>query len=233
MIGMRARGLCFLAMFVAMGATAATASAARPEFQAENKKTKAFEPVTKPVAFNETGGSTTLRSDTGVELTCASSSGKGKLTGPKTLTVTTTYTGCETAESTKCQSGKTAGEIKSKKLEGVLVYALKGTVTIPAIEMGPAKGTALLKYKCGSAKVVISGQVLGEITPLDESTLELTTTFAEGEEPEPGCGRQEIQLIEGSGSCHHLELDSAFKKKVVVKEETGKKEYVGHVSLLK
>jgi len=225
---MRVRGLCLVAVFVAMGAIAASASAARPEFQVENKKTKTFEPVKKPVAYTQSGEGSTLRSRSGVELVCAASSGKGKLTGPKMLTLKTTYTGCETAEATKCQSGKTPGEIKSK-LAGVLVYALEGSLLVPAIELGPASGTSILKYKCGSKTIVVSGHVLGAIGPLDESTTELTETFAEGEEPEPGCGTQEIQLVEGVGPCQHLEVESGS----AVIEETLKKDYVGHVSLLK
>jgi hypothetical protein len=237
MMSMRATGLCLVAVFVVMGATAVSASAvARPQFQVENKKTGVFEPVKKPVAFKETGGVSTVRSDSGVELTCASSSGKGKLTGPKSLTVKTTFSGCETPASTKCQSGKVPGEIKSSKLEGTLVYATKGSSLIPAIDLSPSSASAsMLRYKCGATKVTISGHVLGEITPLDESTTEMTLTFAEGEEPEPGCGTQEIQLIEGIGPCRHLEIEPepAAKKKPIEKTETSKKEYVGHVSLLK
>src|SRR5438270_434895 len=91
-VGMKnlgAKGLSLVAVFVAMAATAASASAARPEFQVANKKTGTFEPLKKKVAFTQSGTGTTLRSDSGVELVCASSSGKGKLTGPKTLTVKT------------------------------------------------------------------------------------------------------------------------------------------------
>jgi hypothetical protein len=236
MNGIRARKLCLVAVFAVMGATAASASAAPPEFQVGNKKTGVIEPLKRPVAFTQSGSGATLRSDSGVELVCSSSSGKGKLTGPKTMTVKTTYTGCETAAATKCQSGRTPGEIKSAKLTGALVYALKGTLIVPAIELGPASGTSILKYTCaGKQKIVVSGHVLGAVGPLEESTSELTETFAEGEEPEPGCGKQEIQLIEGLGSCQHLELEpepSANKKPVVVKE-TSKKEFTGHVSLLK
>ena len=235
MRGMCARGLCLVAAFAAMGATAAAASAARPEFQVENQKTGVLEPVKKPVAFKETAGGSAIRSDSGIEMTCASSTGKGKLTGPKALSVKITYTGCETSEGTSCQSGRTAGEIKSKKLEGVLVDAMEGSSPAPAIDLGPPSGkTSLLSYKCGGTKSVITGHVLGEIGPLDEVTTEMTETYAEGEEePEPGCGRQALQLIEGIGACQHLEVEVNEDKKPVSTSETKHKEYVGHVSLLK
>lgn len=232
---MCARGLCLVAVLAAVGASAASASAARPEFQVENKKTGVLEPVSKGVAFTETGGESTIRSASGIELKCLSSAGKGKLTGPKTLTEKVVYTGCENSEGTSCHSGRAAGEIKSKKLEGVLVDAMDGSAEEPAIDLGPPSGkTALLSYTCGSTKAIIAGHVLGAIAPLEEVTTEMTETYAEGEaESEPGCGRQAIQLVEGIGACQHPELEVNEDKKPVSTSETKHKEYVGHVSLLK
>ncbi|MEA2217122.1 MAG: hypothetical protein QOK19_2683 [Solirubrobacteraceae bacterium] len=233
---MRAMGLCVAAVFVAgSGATATSALAAGPEFQGQNKKTKVFEPLKKAVAFKESGSGSTLASASGTELTCTASSGKGKLTGPKALTQRTTYSGCETAGATKCQSGKTPGEIKSAKLTGTLVYASKGSVLVPAIELAPPPATPMLKYKCGTTKSAVWGHVLGAIGPLEEPTTELTETFAEGAEPEPGCGTQEIQLVEGIGPCRHLELEPepAAKVKATSTTEVKKKELTGTVSLLK
>lgn len=226
--------LCAVTALVAMGATAASASAAGPEFQVENKKTKQLEPLKKPVAFKESGGTSTISSDSGIEMTCASSSGKGKLTGPKTLAVKAIYEGCETPEATKCQSGKKPGEIKSAKLEGVLVHAMRGTSLVPAIEIGASSmSPSLFKYACGSTKVVIKGRVLAAITPIEVATTEMTEVFAEGTEPEPGCGKQEIQLVEGVGPCRHLEMEVGGEIVPVSTTAEKKKEYVGHVSILK
>ena len=213
-----------------------SALAAGPEFQVENTKTHVLEPVKKSVAFKETGTGSTMSSGTAVDLVCASSTGKGKLTGPKSLSEKIVYSGCENGAAVKCQSGKTPGEIKSGKLVGTLVYALKGSALVPAVEIAPASGTTVFKYSCGTkAKAVVSGQILGAVGPVESSSTELTETFAEGEEPAPGCGTQEIQLIEGIGACHHLELEPepAANKKVEAKKEATKKEFVGHVSLLK
>jgi len=236
MKSLRIGGLCLVVMSVVMGAFAASAFAAGPEFQVENTKTHLLEPVKKPVAFKQSGAGSTLSSGSTLELSCVSSSGKGKLTGPKALSEKIVYSGCENAAAAKCQSGKTAGEIKSSKLVGTLVYASKGTTLVPAIEIAPASGTTVFKYSCGTkVKSVVSGQILGAVGPLESSSTELTETFAEGEEPAPGCGTQEIQLIEGMGPCRHLELEPepAANKKVEAKKETTKKEFVGHVSLLK
>jgi hypothetical protein len=232
-----AKGLSLAAVFVALGVAAASASAAGPEFQVENKKTKTFEPLKKKVAFTQSGTGTTLRSGSEVELVCASSSGKGKLTGPKTLTVKMTYAGCETADGTSCQAGKKLpGKSKPGQItiQGRLVDALKGSVLAPAIELGPASGTSILEYTCGSKQVVVSGHVLGAIGPLEEPTRGLTETFAEGAEPEPGCGTQEIQLVEGIGPCRHLELETgSADKKPATTTGTTNKELKGTVSLLK
>lgn len=233
----RVRGFCVVAVLVAMGVTAASASAAGPEFQVENKKTKIFEPLKKKVAFTQSGTGTTLRSASGVELVCASSSGKGKLTGPKTLTVKMTYAGCESADGTSCQvHKKLPGKSKPGQItvQGRLVDALKGSLLVPAIELGPASGSSILQYTCGSKTVTVSGHVLGAIGPLEEPTRDLTETFAEGTEPEPGCGTQEIQLVEGIGPCRHLELETELAdKKPVTTKETTKKELQGTVTLLK
>ena len=233
---LRMGGLCLAVVSVVTGVAVASASAAGPEFQVENTKTHVLEPVKKPVSFKQSGTGTTLSSGSAVALVCASSSGKGKLTGPKALSEKIVYSGCENASAAKCQSGKTAGEIKSSKLVGTLVYASKGTTLVPAIEIAPASGATVFKYSCATkAKAVVSGQILGAVGPVESSSTELTETFAEGEEPAPGCGTQEIQLIEGMGACHHLELEPepAANKKVAPIKEATKKEFVGHVSLLK
>ncbi len=229
----RAAALYLVALFVTVGFNAASAAGAPPEFQAENTRTGKLEPVGKPVKFQDEGEGTSIRSESGFALTCASSSGTGKLTGPKTLTEKTTYTGCEThgaGGSTTCQSGRTPGEVRSRKLDGMLVSAQNGEFLVPAIELEPASGTALLKFKCGASKVVVAGSVLGEILPLEEATMRFAVTFATAPEPIPGCGTQQIQLIEGIGSCRHLDLESEGKTEPAGAQAA--KEYVGHVTLI-
>ena len=232
----RAKGLCAVAVFVVLGACAASASAESPEFQVANKRTGKFEPIKMAVPYAEAGEAMLMSTDTGVKLRCAASSGKGRLNGPKTLSLVRTYTGCEAPDGTTCQSGKTAGEIKSAKLAGALVTAMKGSVAVTAVELGAASGTKVLKYKCGRTKVLVTGHVLGEIGPLERPTTELTETFAEGPETEPGCGTQEIQLVEGMTGCMHLEAEpepEEEKKPTSTKTSTKKELPPGHVTLIK
>ena len=202
----RIAGIWLVAVFAISAATATSALAEPPEFQVPNKKTGVLEPLKKPVKFTETGGEQFWMgpiSKATPKLGCASSSSKGKLTGPKTMTVQTTYKGCEDPETkVTCQSKKKAGEIKASKVEGTLVLATSSAAEPPVIAVSmPAIGS----YKCGTTSVSQTGLVLGALTPAETLTETLEVTYAEGEEePEPGCGKQELQLIEGMAPCQHL-----------------------------
>jgi hypothetical protein len=233
----RMMALCVVAVFAFSAVAVPSASAESPEFQTKNKKTGEWEPLRKHVKFTETSGAVTLRSAAS-ELSCATSSGKGSLTGPKTLTFKTTYTSCEDPVSkATCQSGKKAGAIKTGKMEGTLVYASAnpGEPLVVAVS-GPVIGS----YRCGTTKFTSKGVALGALTPTLESTSTLDVAYGELAEREPGCGRQELQLIQGLAPCVHLEVqgglgpeESAWvvgKKKEPVTKETV---LSGNVTLVK
>lgn len=142
---------------------------------------------------------------------CTSSSGKGTLTGPKTLTVQTTFKGCEEPETNvSCQSGKKTGVIKTSNLEGTLVLASSSAVEPPVVAVSmPGLGA----YKCGGTEYNLNSRVklrqgIAEVTPTDEPVSVITVTYAEGEEPEIGRGRQVLQLVEGVGPCVHFGVTS-------------------------
>jgi hypothetical protein len=227
----RMMALCVVAVF-AFGAVAVpSASAESPEFQTKNKKTEKFEPLKKPVKFTESSGSVELRSAAS-ELFCAGSSGKGKLTGPKTLTVTTRYTACKDPRSkATCQSGKKAGEIKTGKMEGTLVYAsaTPGEPSVVAVST-----PAISSYTCGATKFAVKGFVLGALTPTGEPTNQLEVTYAEGAGSEPGCGKQKLQFVQSLAPCVHLVLQGGSGPEepawMVIKK---KEELKGNVTLIK
>jgi hypothetical protein len=201
-------GLCLVAMFAISAVVVASASATLPEFQVENYKTYKSEPLNKPIKFKESSEGVTIKQGT-TTLTCTSSTGKGKLTGPKTLTLQTKYKGCEEPEThAPCQSGKKPREIKTNMLAGTLMYASasEGGSPVVAVSMH-AEGVetgSMTSYTCGSTKVALSGPVLGEVTLASEPTMDIKVTYAEGAEPEPGCGKQELQFVGGVGPCLHL-----------------------------
>jgi hypothetical protein len=221
----------FVVVFALSMSAAAAASAELPEFQVKNKKTAELEPLKKPVKITESSGGIVLRSG-GSEMVCAASSGKGKLTGPKTLTVKATYTGCEQPVSkATCQSGRKAGVIKTTSMEGTLVEASVG----PGEPLVAAVSSPVLSgYTCGTTKFVITGSALGAITPTGETTNELSVTYAEGEESGPGCGKQELQLVQGLAPCTHLELQGGVGPEEPAWMVSKKKEELkGNVTLIK
>jgi hypothetical protein len=210
----------------------ASASAEPPEFQTQNKRTGEFESLKKPVALSETSGSVEVRSAIS-DLVCAESTGKGKLTGPKTFTFKTTYTGCQdTNLGVTCQSSKKAGVIKNAMMEGSLVEASAG-LGLPSA--AAASSPAITSYTCGTSKFTVTGLALGTVTPRNVPTSELDVTYAEGAEPEPGCGSQELQLIDGLGPCLHLSVQAGSGPAepaamvAVYKKHTKS----GHVTLMK
>jgi hypothetical protein len=208
----------------------ASASAEPPEFQTPNKKTGEFESLKKPVALSETSGTVEVRSASS-DLVCAESTGKGKLTGPKTFTVKTTFTGCQDNKVT-CQSGKKAGVIKNAMMEGSLVEASAG---LGLASSAAASSAAITSYTCGATKFTVTGLALGAVTPRGVATSELDVTYAEGAEPEPGCGSQELQLIDGLGPCVHLSVQagSGPTEPAAMVAVYKKHTKTGHVTLMK
>ena len=168
------------------------------------------------------------------DLVCAESTGKGKLTAPKTFTAKTTYTGCQDMGlGVTCQSGKKpSGVIKTAMMEGSLVEASAG-LGLPSA--AAASSAPLTSYTCGTSKFAVTGLALGAVTPRGASTSELDVTYADGTEPEPGCGIQELQLVDGLGPCVHLSVQvgggpaEPAAMVAVVKKHTKS----GHVTLLK
>ncbi len=211
----------------------ASASAEPPEFQTQNKKTGEFEPLKKKVALTETSGSVEVRSASS-DLVCTGSTGKGKLTGPKTFTSKTTYTGCQDMGlGVTCQSSRKAGVIKTANIEGSLVEASAG-MGLPSVAAASSP-PAISSYTCGMSKYTVTGLALGAIAPRDAPTSEFEVTYSDGAEPEPGCGTQELQLIDGMGPCVHLsvQVDSGPAEPAAMVAATKKKDFKGHVTLLK
>ncbi len=211
----------------------ASASAEPPEFQSQNKKTGEFEALKKKVALTESSGSVEVRSASS-DLVCTESTGKGKLTGPKTFTSKTTYTGCQdTGTGVTCQSGKKAGVIKTATMEGSLVEASAG-MGLPSVAAAFSP-PAISSYTCGMSKYTVTGLALGAIAPRDAPTSEFEVTYSDGAEPEPGCGTQELQLIDGMGPCVHLsvQVDSGPAEPAAMVASAKKKDFKGHVTLMK
>ena len=171
MRGIRRLAVCLAAACVLGRAGCGVRTRGSAGIPTQNKKTGVWEPLAKKVAYTETTGTVSI-GGAASDLTCTASTGKGKLTGPKTFTVKTVYTGCEdTMAGVTCQSAKKPGVIKLPMQEGTLVSAGAGfgVPTVPALST-PAIGS----YSCGSAKLTMTGSLLGGVTPTNEPTEEAT-----------------------------------------------------------
>ena len=131
-----------------------------------------------------------------------------------------------------CQSSRKAGVIKTANIEGSLVEASAG-LGLPSA--AAASSPAIPSYTCGTSKFTVTGLALGAVTPRGAPTSELDVTYAEGAEPEPGCGTQELQLIDDLGPCVHLsvQVDSGPVQPAAMATVAGKHTKTGHVTLMK
>ena len=211
----------------------ASASAEPPEFQTPNKKTGEFESLKKPVALTEASGSVEVRS-TSADLVCAESTGKGKLTGPKTFHLQDHLHGLpgrgsgghlpDRQEENRRDQDRHDGRVPRRSEHGL------GLPSSAAASSG-----ALTSYTCGTSKFTVTGLTLGAVTPRGASTSELDVTYADGSEPEPGCGIQELQLVDGLGPCVHLsvQVDSGPAQPAAMVAVVKKHTKTGHVTLMK
>jgi len=172
----RSAGL-LLGLGLAMTATGAATASAGPEFYkggvplgtktADSFKGVTGEVVFLPVSFGVTGG-------------CSSAKTTGTVIGPKTIRkLVVTLLGCHIkhGEITEpCKSGKLkAGEIKTNKLEGELVYLGKEH-SLPIGLRGKAEvGTVLEESKCGGFSTVPTvGEWLSEVRGVNTVTSTLS-----------------------------------------------------------
>jgi len=149
--------LCAAAL-PALGAWAAPASyGALPEFSA---------PFGKP--FTSKSGPARLRGVSGKRVICTGSTDPGEVTGPKTGTVTITWTGC-TQKKTPCFTpGSSPGEIVSPALSMTLGYVNKSAKTV-GVDLFEGSGGPFLLFTCLSGtRVLVVGSVIGRILPINK-----------------------------------------------------------------
>jgi hypothetical protein len=172
--------LCLTTMFAASGIAAASASAL-PEFTS---------PFPKP--FRSTSKKSVLETVGKTKVTCKGDTNTGEIINPTTLTVTITFTGCESKKFTCTSPGAAVGDIVTKLLVGRLGY-----IHAPKKEVGldlSADGGTITQFQCGNLVVVVRGSVIGRITPVNKVVSApgvLTLRFAQKG------GKQAITKFEG------------------------------------
>ncbi len=121
--------------------------------------------------FTGAGKALTLETVGKTTVSCTASSAAGEYTGPKTQIVSLTLTGCHQGKGIACQSGATAGEIKTASLEGGMEFIKEneGTeIPIVGVDLKPASGTDLASFECGGKSVSVGGSVIAPITSVDK-----------------------------------------------------------------
>lgn len=151
-------GLCLIASFALSALVAVGAYAGKSEHGPMN--------VTSSGGLSEfgSGGKGALHSPT--------NSGTGEFTSGTEGTATSTFVGVE-LESTglKCTTaGQAAGTVKTNLLKEVTGWIKKPTEA--GVIFSADVGTELAKFNCGGvAEFVVTGSAIGQISPLDESSL--------------------------------------------------------------
>jgi len=154
----RIAGLCATLLLALGASTASSSSAALPEFSGPFGK-----------LFTSSSGPSRLRAVGGKRVICAASTDVGKISGPKTGSVTITWTGCTLNKKTQCSTpGSAPGEIVSPALSMTLGYINKGAKTV-GIDLAEPSGGPFLLFSClAGTRVLVVGSVIGRILPINK-----------------------------------------------------------------
>lgn len=217
----RILGLCLVAAF-ALSIVAASSAVAAPEFFeckkvtggkfADKKcstpgsgKTAKYElqpGVGKGKVFKGKGGKATLHTPAvGGEVVCGGFKDSGKIATPTTQTgVVSIFTKCVSLgkNCTSPGAGAKKGEIKTKALKGVLGYINKGAGKA-GVALSAESGSILAEFNCEGLEIVVTGSVIGEITPTNTFTKTSNDIFAV-----TGGGLQTITAFEGEAAKSHV-----------------------------
>jgi hypothetical protein len=221
-------GLCLAVVFVMSAVLAASASAASPEFEYYNTKTKKDEPLYPPsgtkkaqkIAYTAVSLKRS-KLEGGVVIECEKDTVKGDIEGPasagqpanKTVKLKVTYTQCEAPSiSSSCQKAPTKpGVVLTNPLKGVLVYASEkvGGPEIVANRLSAETKPEFAKFTCGPKKelsVVVNGAILARPEPINAASSEIAFSINAEKVKEEGtnCSKQQLLFINAALPCEHL-----------------------------
>jgi len=140
---------------------------------------------------------TSLSTEAGTVVTCFASSGSGKTTSESTGEITFTFNSCKDVFGTACTTpGLSSGSITSKG-EFTFIYLANKARGIWLKGIGESKQIAEFKCLGGATTVVVSGDLIGEVTSptCNGSGTSLSFSFAAAE---PGIQKQ--MQITGTGT---------------------------------
>ena len=181
-------GLVLGAVFAMSAVAASVASAGLPEF-------------TVSTTFTGTSGTGTLETQSGATVICTSNVESGTITAPKAVLISAgvKFKGCTATilgKAEKCGTPPSSGEITTKSLSGTLGYVKAAAPKEVGIDLKPTSGTVLAEFECettagAKTKLVVSGSVIGIVTPINTVSKSFTLTFKQSK------GVQSVKKLEG------------------------------------
>lgn len=152
------------------------------------------------------------------KLVCGGLSGSGEYLGTTAIAgLTLTLTGCQLGESSCSSAGASSGEIVTKTLTGTLGWREKEANAV-GLGLSPAsEGGALIEAVCGSYTVLVSGGVVGYITPVNSmsSTFTLKYKASKGKQSPEGFQGEPAEVLSmavsgGTAEQAGLSLDGSL-----------------------
>lgn len=143
---------------------------------------------------------TSLRTEAGDTVNCGSSTGGGETTSESTGTIAFLFQSCTAGGFACTTEGKTSGTV-TLQAEFTLVYLLNKLRGIKLTGIGPSKTIAEFKCLAGLVPVVVTGDLIGEVTSpaCNESSKSLSFTFTAAKH-----GVQSQMQITGTGTKYDL-----------------------------
>jgi len=129
--------------------------------------------------FTSKEGKSTIETVGKVRIICTADTDSGAYTGPKTDIESITFTGCTFTglglkASCQTSTSNAPGEIVTNPLTSVLGFIKKPSTIGMSLE-GP--GGVFAEFTCGPYRIVISGSVIAQITPVSKMTITFKEKF--------------------------------------------------------
>jgi hypothetical protein len=179
----RIAALCVVAVFGTSAATAASASAALPEFTGPFPKT--FTATSKGGLLETVGGNKTK---------CGADSAFGEITGPQNGFMTIVFSKCKLNKVPCNTPGLVPGSIATNLLT-MKIYYINKAKKLVGVDLVEAAGLPFLEYGCGSSVfATVQGSVIGKLQPRNKLVTPAETfklVFKQS------LGIQEISNLEG------------------------------------
>jgi hypothetical protein len=133
-----------------------------------------------PTSLGGTGGAITLETKAGRTVQCSAHTAPMEIRSSTSIHAWLRMTGCNVKGITCTTPGAKSGEVVTSQLNGDLRYVVAGGSQKAAFVLSPSSGTQVTEIACGLfQKYIVSGAVVGVITPTNTSTNTFALTFSQ------------------------------------------------------